>query len=144
MKSGPRELAEFHASQLALDGQRRNMTHARTTLPNEEREVDPEAAAKVAKLLAKEGPDLIDGQDDAAPKPGYHIDCNGKLRKDRGPNKEVSKPKVVKAATPTADLNKRKHLALIDKLYGLKEKQAGLLLAIDQTHAEINALIDAL
>ena len=63
-----------------------------------------------------------------------------KQRSDKG------KPKLIapKATQPTADPNKRKHLALVDKLYGLKEKRLAVQIAIDETVAEINALVDAL
>lgn len=113
------------------------MTTARTTLPNEEREVDPEAAERVAKLLAKDGPDLIDGQNDAAHKanganPSDAPAIAKKTRKQR-------KPKAVKQAAPTADLNKRKHLALVEKYYALLDKRDALDASLEQVRAEINA-----
>ena len=114
------------------------MTHARTTIPNEEREVDPEAAAKVAKLLAKdEDVDLIDGQDDAA-HPQQIATSTPEIR-TRKQRSDKGKPKAVKKAAPTADLNKRKHLALVEKYYALLDKRDALDASLEQVRAEINA-----
>ena len=106
------------------------------------------------KLREEENDDLIDGQeaiiDRATPRvdrilaehhEGLPVPTPPRKRKQRS---DKGKPKVVKAAAPTADLNKRKHLALVEKLYALKEKQVGLQLAIDQTVGEINALVKVL
>ena len=99
--------------------------------PDSQEGIVERATPRLEKILAKT-------HDDPNPpsiaKPGYHFDKNGKERKDRGPNKEVSKPK---AAQPTADPNKRKHLALVDKLYSRIEKRDALDTEIEQIKAEI-------
>ncbi len=118
------------------------MTNARTTLPNEEREVDPEAAAKVKALLAKdEDVDLIDGQDDAAHKArgANPSDAPPVAHKPRKERSDKGKPKAVKQAAPTSDPAKRKHLALVEKYYALLDKRDSLDASLEQVRAEINA-----
>ena len=111
------------------------MTHARTTLPNEEREVDPSAAAKVKALLAKdEDVDLIDGQDDAAHKarganPSDAPPVSHKPRKERS---DKGKPKLVKPVAATLEVASK-------RIYALSERVAKAAAKIGTAKAEFEA-----
>ena len=83
------------------------MTNARTTLPNEEREVDPAAAAKVKALL--EDDDLIDNQDAIAHAQRPADAPPAKTRKQRS---DKGMPKVVKSVPAAASTE---HLAVLQK-----------------------------
>ena len=81
--------------------------------------------------------DLIDGQDDAA-HPQQIATSTPEIR-TRKQRSDKGKPKAVKQAAPTADLNKRKHLALLEKYYALLDKRDALDASLEQVRAEINA-----
>jgi hypothetical protein len=59
-----------------------------------------------------------------------------KTRSDAGKPRPV---KPVAAVQPTNDAAKRKHLALVEKYYGLLDKKKAIESAIDEVVAEINA-----
>jgi len=59
-----------------------------------------------------------------------------KTRSDAGKRRPV---KPVAAVQPTNDAAKRKHLALVEKYYGLLDKKKAIESAIDEVVAEISA-----
>lgn len=103
------------------------MTTARTTLPNEERKVDPEAAARVAKIISSDEVTLRE-----------IVEAEKPTRK-RKTRSDKDKPRAVKQAAPTSDPAKRKHLALVEKYYALLDKRDALDASLEQVRAEINA-----
>jgi hypothetical protein len=131
MKSGPRELARYRAEMIdpTTNTERKGKQMTREPdAPWVQLGITVEEWNERQRILAETLAATPTAQPDAP--------AGRKTRSDAGKPRPV---KPVAAVQPTNDAAKRKHLALVEKYYGLLDKKKAIESAIDEVVAEINA-----